>query len=77
MSPRLRQDLVQRSRLLELLSAAVKSHPLVLISAPPGYGKTTLVASLLAEFPDLPTAWISLEEEDNDPARFLTALVTF
>jgi LuxR family maltose regulon positive regulatory protein len=77
MSPRLRQDLVQRSRLLESLSAAAKSHPLVLISAPPGYGQTTLIASLLAASPSLPAAWISLDEEDNDPARFLTALVTF
>ncbi len=70
MSPRLRQDLVQRSRLLEALLAAVKLHPLVLISAPPGYGKTTLIASLPVAFPDLLVAWISLDEEDNDPVGF-------
>lgn len=74
--PRLRQDLIQRSRLLEMLSAAVTTHPLILISAPAGYGKTTLMASFLAGCPALPVAWISLDEEDNDPVRFLTALVT-
>ncbi len=74
--PRLRQDFVPRKRLLDALHAAVNAHPLTLISAPPGYGKTTLLASLPAAFPNMPIAWISLDEEDNDPARFLIALVS-
>ncbi len=44
--PRLRQDLVLRRRLLETLFQAVTSRRLTLISAPAGYGKTTLLAAL-------------------------------
>jgi LuxR family maltose regulon positive regulatory protein len=47
----------------------------VLVSAPAGYGKTTLLAALSRARPELPLAWLSLEEEDNDPVRFLTALI--
>jgi LuxR family maltose regulon positive regulatory protein len=48
---------------------------LTLVSAPAGFGKTTLLAQWLAES-DTPVAWISLEAEDNDPARFLSYLIT-
>jgi LuxR family maltose regulon positive regulatory protein len=44
--PRLRADLIARPRLLEVLFEAVSSHRLTLVSAPAGYGKTTLLASL-------------------------------
>jgi len=47
---------------------------LVLISAPAGYGKTTLVSSWLREI-NAPSAWLSLEEGDNDPIRFLQYLI--
>jgi LuxR family maltose regulon positive regulatory protein len=73
--PRLREDVIHRQRLLGLLYQAVSAHPLTLISAPAGYGKTTLLAALRPTYPDLPLAWLSLDEEDNDPARFLTALI--
>jgi LuxR family maltose regulon positive regulatory protein len=41
----------------------------VLISAPAGFGKTTLAAEWL-QARDLPAAWLSLDQDDNDPARF-------
>lgn len=69
--PLLREDFVSRNRLLEALRVAVSSHALTLVSAPAGYGKTTLLAS----FSDKPVAWISLDDEDNDLARFFISLV--
>ena len=47
---------------------------LTLISAPAGFGKTTLVSAWVAGF-ERPTAWLSLDEGDNDPTRFLAYLV--
>jgi LuxR family maltose regulon positive regulatory protein len=47
---------------------------LTLISAPPGFGKTTLVSQWIAEN-ERPAAWLSLDEGDNDPVRFLAHLV--
>jgi len=73
--PRLREDVIPRPQLLEALRAALTSHKLTLLSAPAGYGKTTLLAALPHAFPDLPLAWLSLDPEDNDPSRFLTAFV--
>jgi len=70
--PRLRDDFVPRNRLLDTLHTAVNSFSLTLLSAPPGYGKTTLLASLT----DLPLAWVSIDEEDNDPARFFITLLS-
>jgi LuxR family maltose regulon positive regulatory protein len=51
--------------------------PVTLLSAPPGYGKTTLMAGWASDragFGDR-VAWVSLDDEDNDPARFRTTLV--
>ena len=73
--PRLREDFVPRKRLLDKLLGAVSTHSLTLLSAPAGYGKTTLLASLPSAFPDLDFVWIALEEEDNDLARFFTSLL--
>jgi LuxR family transcriptional regulator, maltose regulon positive regulatory protein len=44
-------------------------HKLILISAPAGYGKTTLVINWMCQ-KRISSAWLSLEEEDNAPARF-------
>jgi LuxR family maltose regulon positive regulatory protein len=74
-SPRLRDDIVPRRRLLDSLRGAIKNHALLLVSAPAGYGKTTLLTSLASACPDVTVAWISLDEDDNDPARFLAALI--
>src|SRR5205807_3011682 len=71
--PPLRPEVVSRPRLLERLNEGLRRH-LVLISAPAGFGKTTLVSQWLALI-ELPTAWLSLDEGDNDPARFLAYLV--
>ncbi len=49
-------------------------YALTLVSAPAGFGKTTLLAQWLAES-SIPVAWLSLEPEDNDPTRFLTYLI--
>ncbi len=73
--PSLREDIISRRNLLADLYAMLVSHPLTLLSAPAGYGKTTLLATLHSTYPDFPLAWLSLDEEDNDPVRFLTALI--
>jgi LuxR family maltose regulon positive regulatory protein len=73
--PRLREDIIPRQRLLTLLHKAVASHRLTLISAPAGYGKTTLATSLAHTHADLSFTWLSLDEEDNNPTVFLVALV--
>jgi LuxR family maltose regulon positive regulatory protein len=66
-------DHVQRPRLYERLDEGL-THKLSLISAPAGFGKSTLVASWLSER-NQPAAWLSLDEGDNDPVRFWTYLV--
>jgi LuxR family maltose regulon positive regulatory protein len=73
--PLLGEDVIPRRQLLDDLRNRLVAHPLTLLSAPAGYGKTTLLAALPATYPDLPVAWLSLDEEDNDPARFLTTLI--
>ncbi len=50
------------------------SGKLTLISASAGFGKTTLASEWLANC-ERPAAWLSLDEGDNDPTRFLTYLV--
>src|SRR5712692_5603105 len=71
--PRLRPNVVSRPRLLERLNEGLH-RKLTLIAAPAGFGKTTLVSAWVA-FIERPTAWLSLDEGENDPTRFLTYLV--
>jgi LuxR family maltose regulon positive regulatory protein len=71
--PRSRSRLVSRSHLVERLQQGMESD-LTLISAPAGFGKTTLLAQWLAES-GMPVAWLSLDPEDNNPVRFLTYLL--
>lgn len=68
---------VARPRLAERLSASSRSA-LTVLSAPAGFGKTTLLTEWLATVPaDAPSiAWLSLDHRDNDPARFWTYVVT-
>ena len=71
--PPLRPHIVSRPRLIERLNEGLH-RKLILISAPAGFGKTTLVSEWV-EGCERPTAWLSLDEGDNDPARFLAYLV--
>ena len=69
--PAARVNLVDRPRLLNKLDAALK-YSLLLVSAPAGFGKTTLVSEWIRhiEQKGISTAWLSLDEQDNDPTRF-------
>lgn len=70
--PRARSKLVARPRLVEQLDAGLRK-PLTLISAPAGYGKTTLLSDWRARLgSEYPLAWLSLDPDDNNLARFLT-----
>src|SRR6266704_1195932 len=71
--PRPRPNVVSRPRLLERLNEGLH-RKLTLIAAPAGFGKTTLVSAWVAGC-DQQVAWLSLEEGENDPTRFLTYLV--
>jgi LuxR family transcriptional regulator, maltose regulon positive regulatory protein len=73
-APHVRSTLVHRSRLFQKLQKGMEG-PLTLLSAPAGFGKTTLLTSWLAES-DTAAAWFSIEPEDNDPVRFFTYLLT-
>jgi LuxR family maltose regulon positive regulatory protein len=71
--PPLRSEHVPRRDLLATLRE--HRHSLTLVAAPPGFGKTTLLAEwagAIGESKDV--AWLSLDEDDNDPVRFFTYL---
>ena len=68
--PPAQQGLVTRPRLSDALDDAWHNgRQLILLSAPPGYGKTSLLSEWVADR-QIRTAWLALDEEDNDPARF-------
>ena len=72
--PPVRPNLVPRPRLIERLNAGPRAgRKLTLISAPAGFGKTTLVSEWVNQSHKV--AWLSLDEGDNDPARFLAYFV--
>jgi LuxR family maltose regulon positive regulatory protein len=82
-APTARRQLVARPRLTERMSAGALPR-LILLSAPAGFGKTTLLAQALAPDPSPPAktqdqgrrvAWLSIDAGDNDARRFLTNLV--
>lgn len=64
---------VQRASLLERLQAGLCGKATI-ISAPPGFGKTTLLAAWIASHPENRVAWVALDEDDNDSARFFAYL---
>ena len=72
--PRYRPNAVPRSRLHERLDEGAR-RDLTVVSAPAGFGKTTLLADW-SQRSELPVAWVSLDERDDDPARFLLYLIT-
>ena len=74
-APPTRPNLVLRPRLVHRLNAGLHpSRKLTLVSAPAGYGKTTLVTEWLQDIQAL-IAWLSLDVSDNDPARFFAYLI--
>lgn len=72
--PPLPEDFVPRRQLLDRLNQ-ICHHPLTLVSAPAGYGKSTTVDAWIGTCCDIPTAWLSLDETDNDLVIFLTYFV--
>ncbi len=68
-------NLVPRPRLIKLLNSGL-SRKVTLVSAPAGFGKSTLLGEWVRQgnFPNK-VAWLSLDEGDNDPTRFLTYFV--
>src|SRR6476469_6649242 len=68
-----RPNAVRRSHLTERLNEGLH-RKLTLIAAPAGFGKTTLVSEWVAVC-GRSVAWLSLDEADSDPTRFLTYLV--
>lgn len=77
-----RPKVVPRPRLVERLNDALASgrtSGVTLVSAPAGFGKTTLVSAWVAAGerlePRVRAAWLSLDEGDNDPARFLAYFI--
>ena len=76
--PPVRPEMVSRPRLVERLNAGLH-HKLTLVSAPAGFGKSTLLSewahALGDACPPRAVGWLSLEESDNDVTRFLAYLV--
>src|SRR5690554_13330 len=66
--PPARPGRAARARLIERMNEAVK-HPLTLICAPAGYGKTTMLSEWIPQNEHCVT-WVSLDEGDNDPVLF-------
>ena len=71
--PLVHRNHIQRPHLLERLEKN-RQRPLTLVSAPAGYGKSTLVSDWLDSC-DGPSAWLSLDEQDNDLGKFLSYLL--
>ena len=74
-APSLRPEQLVRPRLLGLLEGTSECK-LTVISAPAGYGKTTLLTQWReAEKASLPFAWVTVDEQDNDPVRLWSHVV--
>lgn len=61
--------LVRRPRLVAVMDRALSAR-LVLVTAPAGYGKSVLVRDWADRRPEVDTAWVDLNDRDNDPTRF-------
>ena len=73
--PTLPENSISRKPLLKAIQKSATKKPVTLVSAPAGYGKTTLVSSLCHKGDNLACAWLSLDSDDNDPTRFLADLI--
>jgi ATP/maltotriose-dependent transcriptional regulator MalT len=70
--PRIRSEHVPRRDLLSVLRSG--SRRLTLVAAPPGFGKTTLLAEWAGEEGPA-VAWLSVDDDDNDPVRFFAYMI--
>src|SRR3954471_8028170 len=69
--PDLGRGLVARPRLAAMLTRGIHAAPVTLVSGPAGSGKTVLTASWFRSRPgSAPAAWLTLDENDDDPATF-------
>ncbi len=67
-------NIVHRSELFEQLNSGL-SRKLILVSAPAGFGKTTIISDWINQH-KIPTVWFSLDNGDNDPAVFLSYVIS-
>lgn len=70
--PPARATAVQRPDLIRRLKPEAR-HKLILVSAPAGFGKTTLLSQWAMES-EIPVAWVALDPSDNDPGRLFSAI---
>ena len=69
-APPMGDDVITGPCLLDALCQTLVTHHPILVSAPVGYGKTTLLSVLPVTFSELPLAWPSFDTHDNNPPRF-------
>ncbi|MDA1002566.1 MAG: hypothetical protein O3B31_04330 [Chloroflexi bacterium] len=72
--PRRRSDTIRRERLHLQLNDALE-YDVIVVSAPAGYGKSTLLVDWLEDV-TLPAAWLSLDRQDGDPRALLRDLAS-
>ncbi|MBZ2195852.1 LuxR C-terminal-related transcriptional regulator [Occultella gossypii] len=72
--PNVGAHLLERRGLLDRLTECVADHPLTLVTAPAGYGKSTLL-TMWCSRTDATVAWLTIDEFDNDPRRLFRGLV--
>ena len=71
--PEIKSELVRRQRLIARMNDGIDKR-LILISAPAGFGKTTLLSEWVSQS-DVPAAWISIDPSDNDPINLIRYII--